>query len=71
MNKIEMYLAAIGTVIGIGVGVMITEIFRDDCTSCPQLEQENQILRDMLFDQQDPYRPDTTQEPKEVEGCEL
>jgi hypothetical protein len=35
------------------------------------LEQENQMLRDMLFNQQAPYRPDTTQQPKEVEGCEL
>ena len=71
MNKIEMYLAAIGTVIGIGIGVMITESFRNEYTSCQQLKQENQLLRDMLFNQQDPYRPDTTQQPKEVEGCGL
>jgi hypothetical protein len=24
------------------------------------LKQENQMLRDMLINQQDPYRPDTT-----------
>ena len=71
MDKIEMYLAAIGTVIGIAIGVMITNSFRNECISCQQLKQENQMLRDMLFNQQDPYRPDTTQQPKEVEGCEL
>lgn len=71
MNKLEMYLAAMGTVIGIGIGVIITQSFGNKCTSCQQLKQENQMLRDMLFNQQDPYRPDTTQQLKEVEGCEL
>jgi uncharacterized membrane-anchored protein YhcB (DUF1043 family) len=71
MNKIEMYLAAISFVLGIGIGAMIVESFRNEYESCQQLKQENNMLRDMLFDQQDPYRPDTLTQPKEVEGCDL
>lgn len=71
MNKIEMYLAAIGFVIGVGVGVMITNSFRNEYVSCQQLKQENKMLMDMIMQQQDAYRPDTTQEIKEIEGCEL
>lgn len=71
MNKLEMYLAAAGIILGIAIGAMIAEIFSSEYESCKQLKQENQMLRDMLFDQQDPYRPDTLAEPKEIEGCEL
>jgi uncharacterized membrane-anchored protein YhcB (DUF1043 family) len=71
MYKIEMYLAAAGIILGIGIGAMIVEIFGSEYESCQQLKQENQMLRDMLFDQQDPYRPDTLTQIKEVEGCDL
>ena len=71
MYKIEMYLAALGIILGIGIGAMITHSFRNEYESCQQLKQENQMLRDMLFNQQDPYRPDTLTQPKEVEGCDL
>lgn len=71
MYKIEMYLAAAGIILGIGIGAMITKIYSSDYESCQQLEQENQMLRDMIFNQQDPYRPDTLTQPKEVEGCDL
>ncbi len=50
---------------------MIVKSFGSEYESCQQLKQENQMLRDMLFDQQDPYRPDTLTQPKEVEGCDL
>jgi len=39
--------------------------------TCKHLENENRMLREMLFEQQDPYRPDTTQQPIEIEGCGL
>jgi uncharacterized membrane-anchored protein YhcB (DUF1043 family) len=71
MYKIEMYLAAAGIILGIGIGAMIVEIFGSEYESCQQLKQENQMLRDMLFNQQDPYRPDTLTQVKEVEGCDL
>jgi uncharacterized membrane-anchored protein YhcB (DUF1043 family) len=71
MYKIEMYLAAAGIILGIGIGAMIVEIFGSEYESCQQLKQENQMLRDMLFDQQDPYRPDTLTQIKEVDGCDL
>jgi uncharacterized membrane-anchored protein YhcB (DUF1043 family) len=71
MYKIEMYLAALGIILGIGIGAMIVEIFGSEYESCQQLKQENQMLRDMIFDYQDPYRPDTLTQPKEVEGCDL
>jgi len=71
MYKIEMYLAAAGIILGIGIGAMIVEIFGSEYESCQQLKQENQMLRDMLFDQQDPYRPDTLTQVTEVEGCDL
>jgi hypothetical protein len=71
MYKIEMYLAAAGIILGIGIGAMIVEIFGSEYESCQQLKQENQMLRDMIFDYQDPYRPDTLTQPKEVEGCDL
>ena len=64
MNKIEMYLAAAGIILGIAIGAMIAEIFSSEYESCQQLKQENQMLRDMLFNQQDPYRPDTLTESK-------
>ena len=66
-----MYLAAAGIILGIGIGAMIVGIFGSEYESCQQLKQENQMLRDMLFDQQDPYRPDTLTQIKEVEGCDL
>ena len=71
MYKIEMYLAALGIILGIGIGAMIVEIFGSEYESCQQLKQENQMLRDMIFDYQDPYRSDTLTQPKEVEGCDL
>jgi uncharacterized membrane-anchored protein YhcB (DUF1043 family) len=71
MYKIEMYLAALGIILGLGIGAMIVEIYSPDYESCRQLKQENQMLRDMIFDYQDPYRSDTLTQPKEVEGCDL
>jgi uncharacterized membrane-anchored protein YhcB (DUF1043 family) len=71
MYKIEMYLAAAGIILGIGIGAMIVKSFGSEYESCQQLKQENQMLRDMLFNQQDPYRPDTLTQVKEVEGCDL
>jgi hypothetical protein len=71
MYKIEMYLAALGIILGIGIGAMIVEIYSPGYESCRQLKQENQMLRDMIFDYQDPYRSDTLTQPKEVEGCDL
>lgn len=53
MDKIEMYLAAIGTVIGIVIGVMITNSLRNECISCQQLKQENKMLMDMIMRQQE------------------
>jgi len=71
MYKIEMYLAALGIILGIAIGAMITKIYSPGYESCRQLKQENQMLRDMIFDYQDPYRSDTLTQPKEVEGCDL
>ena len=53
MDKIEMYLAAIGTVLGIAIGAMISESFRNECISCQQLKQENKMLMDMIMRQQE------------------
>jgi uncharacterized membrane-anchored protein YhcB (DUF1043 family) len=71
MYKIEIYLAALGIILGIGIGAMITKIYSPGYESCQQVKQENQMLRDMLFDYQDPYRPDTLTQIKEVDGCDL
>ena len=71
MYKIEMYLAALGIILGIAIGAMIVKSFGSEYESCQQLKQENQMLRDMLFNQQDLYRPDTLTQIKEIEGCDL
>lgn len=71
MNKIEFYLAAIGIVIGIAIGSVISTYAIKKHDECQYLEQENQLLRNMLIEQYEPYRPDTLTQPKEVEGCDL
>ena len=69
MNKFGPML--IGISIGLTLGYFISDQVMISYDNCKILERENQMLRDMIFDQQDPYRPDMKQQPKEVEGCEL
>lgn len=71
MNKLKITLFIVGSIIGLSIGLLISKQLFQCNDECIILQQENQLLRDMLFDQQDPYRPDTTSQPKEVEGCEL
>ena len=71
MDKNKIGATVIGISIGLLIGFFISRQVKQSYDDCKILEQENQMLRDMLFNQQDPYRPDTTQQLKEVEGCEL
>jgi hypothetical protein len=71
MDKNNIVAAIIGIIIGLVFGWAISSQVLNAHKECTILKQENQMLRDMLFDQQDPYRPDTTHQPKEIEGCEL
>jgi uncharacterized membrane-anchored protein YhcB (DUF1043 family) len=70
MYKIEMYLAALGIILGIGIGAMIVEIYSPSYDSCQQLKQENQMLRDMIFHYHDPNCPDTLTQPKKDGVCD-
>jgi uncharacterized membrane-anchored protein YhcB (DUF1043 family) len=70
MYKIEMYLAAVGIILGIGIGAMIVEIYSPSYDSCQQLKQENQMLRDMIFHYHDPNCPDTLTQPKKDGVCD-
>jgi len=71
MNKIEFYLAAIGIVLGIAIGCVISTYVIKKHDECQYLEQENQLLRNMLIEQQDPYRPDTLTQPNQIDSCDL
>lgn len=71
MYKNKVIAAVISIAIGMLIGSILVQYVMTSQEQCTIIKQENQMLRDMLFNQQDPYRPDTTQQPKEVEGCEL
>ena len=71
MDKNKVIAAVISITIGMLIGSILVQYVMTSQEQCTIIKQENQMLRDMLFNQQDPYRPDTTQQPKEVEGCEL
>jgi hypothetical protein len=71
MDKNKVIAAVISIAIGMLIGSILVQYVMTSQEQCTIIKQENQMLRDMLFNQQDPYRPDTTQQPKEVEGCEL
>ena len=71
MDKNKIIAAAISITIGMLIGSILVQYVMTSQEQCTIIKQENHMLRDMLFNQQDPYRPDTTQQPKEVEGCEL
>ena len=71
MDKNKVIAAVISIAIGMLIGSILVQYVMTSQEHCTIIKQENQMLRDMLFNQQDPYRPDTTQQPKEVEGCEL
>lgn len=71
MDTNKIGASVIGISIGLLIGFFISKQVKRSYDDCKILEQENQMLRDMLFDQQDSCCPDTTQQPKEVEGCEL
>jgi len=53
MYKIEMYLAALGIILGIAIGAMITHSFRNEYESCQVLKHENKLLMDMIMRQQE------------------
>ena len=81
MNKIEFYLAAVGIVLGIAIGCVISTYVIKKHDECQYLEQENQQLRqlrDILIEQQDPYRNDTLSvstdtltQPNQIDSCDL
>ena len=71
MERSKLYAAIVGTCIGCVMGYVVAINLMKRFETCMHLENENRMLRDMLFEQQDPYRPDTTQQPIEVEGCGL
>lgn len=71
MDKNKVIAAVVSIAIGMLIGSILVQYVMTSQEQCTIIKQENQMLRDMLFNQQDPYRPDTTQQPKEVEGCEL
>ena len=71
MDKNKVIAAVISIAIGMLIGSILVQYVMTSQEQCTIIKQENKMLRDMLFNQQDPYRPDTTQQPKEVEGCEL
>ena len=71
MERSKLYAAMIGICIGSVMGYVLAMNLMKRFEICKHLENENRMLRDMLFNQQDPYRPDTTQEIKEIEGCGL
>lgn len=70
-NKYVVIVFIIVLIFGAILGIIEANYYNSIVQENELLKQENQMLQDMLFNQQDPYRPDTTQEPKEVEGCEL
>ena len=71
MERSKLYAAMIGICIGSVMGYVLAMNLMKRFEICKHLENENRMLRDMLFNQQDPYRPDTIQEIKEIEGCGL
>jgi hypothetical protein len=71
MDKNKVIAAVISIAIGMLIGSILVQYVMTSQEQCTIIKQENQMLRDMLFNQQDPYRPDTTQEIKEIEGCGL
>ena len=67
MEQNKLYAAMIGICIGAIMGYVIAIRLMNQFENCKVLENENKMLRDMLFQQQDPYRPDTTQKSMELE----
>lgn len=59
MERSKLYAAAIGICIGCVMGYILAIRLMEKFENCNSLKKENQMLRDMLFNQQDPYRPDT------------
>jgi len=53
MYKIEMYLAALGIILGIAIGGLITKIYSPGYESCQVLKHENKLLMDMIMRQQE------------------
>jgi uncharacterized membrane-anchored protein YhcB (DUF1043 family) len=60
MDKNKISAIIIGVSIGLIIGFLISKQLKQSYDNCNMLKQENQMLRDMLINQQDPYRPDTT-----------
>ena len=69
MERSKLYAAMIGICIGSVMGYVLAMNLMKRLETCKHLENENRMLRDMLFNQQDPYRPDTTQKSMELKRC--
>lgn len=69
MERSKLYAAMIGICIGSVMGYVLAMNLMKRFKTCKHLENENRMLRDMLFNQQDPYRPDTTQKSMELKRC--
>lgn len=67
MERSKLYAAMLGICIGCVMGYVLAMNLMKRFENCKHLENENRMLRDMLFNQQDPYRPDTTQKSMELE----
>jgi len=59
MEQSKLYAAMLGICIGCVMGYVIAIQLMARFENCKVLENENRMLRDMLFQQQDPYKPDT------------
>jgi hypothetical protein len=59
MEQSKLYASLIGVCIGSIMGYIISIQLMDRFKSCQALENENRMLREMIFQLQDPYRPDT------------
>ena len=59
MEQSKIYASLIGICIGSVMGYIISMQLMARFESWKALENENRMLRDMIFQQQDPYRPDT------------
>ena len=70
MNKIEIYLAAIGILIGLLIGYSISSNVLKKYHTCEVLKQENKMLIDMLMRQQETIIYQDNQIPDSIQWYE-
>lgn len=59
MEQSKIYAALVGICIGSVLGYIMSMHLIKQFKSCDALKNENRMLREIIFQQQDPYRPDT------------